>query len=137
MGLPVLGSHRAGRRGQPKALLAVVGVLFALDPDDHLAGQGRSHYVPQVVEDGLDTIETVDVFAVVVRSGLPEVLVLPAAADVVTQAVRVMRLALGRGRKPERVVLDEFSVWRLVVVHLREAHARFGLCPAVMAETFA
>ena len=47
-----------------------------------------------------------------------------------------MHLALGRGRKPERVILDEFSVRRLVVVHLREAHARFGLCPTVMAASF-
>ena len=96
MGLKVLGPHRAGRRGQPEALHAVLGILLALDPDDQLVAQGRLHNVCQVVEDGPDAVETVDVAAIVVRSGLQEILVFPAAVEVVASAVGVMNLSLRR-----------------------------------------
>jgi hypothetical protein len=84
MGLPVLGTHRAGRRGQPEVLRTVVGILLALDPNDHLALQDRLHNVWQVVEDGPDAVETVYIAAIVVWSGLQEVLVLLAAVNVIT-----------------------------------------------------
>ena len=70
MRLPVLGAHRTSRGGQPEALLAVIGILLTLDPDEHVAVQGCLHNVWQVVEDGPDAVETVDVTAISVRSGL-------------------------------------------------------------------
>src|SRR5215211_5025580 len=42
-----------------------------------------------------------------------------------------MRFTLGWRCEPERVVLDEFAVRRLVVIRLGEAHAPLGLLAAV------
>src|SRR5215203_1423481 len=127
MGLEVLGTHRASRSGQPETLLSVIGVLLTLDPNDHPAIQGRPHNIPQVVGDGLNAIESVDVAAATrVRSGLPEVLVFPVAVAVFAPAFGVMLLILGRWFEPERMVPDELAVWRLVVIDAGEALALFA-----------
>jgi hypothetical protein len=133
----MLGAHRAGRGGQPEALLALICVLLAFDKDDSVALQGRTHDVSQVVGDGLDTIETIDISAVGVWPGLPEVLVLLAAVAVFALAAGVVLLASGRWREPKRIVHDELTVGRLVVVHLGQAHTPLGLFAAVTASTFA
>src|SRR5215213_553880 len=136
MGLEVLGTHRAGRSGQPETLLSVIGVLLTLDPDDLPAIQGRPHNIPQVVGDGLNAIESVDVAAATrVRSGLSEVLVFPVAVAVLAPAFGVMLLIVGRWFEPERVVPDELAVWRPVVIDAGEAHAPLALFAAIRVRT--
>src|SRR5215208_2900574 len=136
IGLEVLGTHRASRSGQPETLLSVIGVLLTLDPDDHPAIQGRLHNIPQVVGNGLNAIESVDVAAATrVWSGLPEVLDFLVAVAVFAQASGVMLLILGRWFEPERVVPDELAVWRLVVIDAGEAHARLALFAAIRVRT--
>src|SRR5215211_2423604 len=136
MGLEVLGTHRAGRSGQPETLLSVIGVLLTLDPDDLPAIQGRPHNIPQVVGDGLNAIESVDVAAATrVRSGLPEVLVFPVAVAVLAPAFGVMLLIVGRWFEPERVVPDELAVWRPVVIDAGEAHTRLAPFAAIRVRT--